>query len=307
MLVTILSVVNQAGPKLIDIGINDGMEPGHKDFGLILVVAMIYLGAIAISAITQLLQTEVTGRIAAMVMHDLRVKVFTHLQRLGLDFYTEEKAGVVMTRMTSDIENLQQLLQDGLAQFAVQGLTMIVITIIMFTLDVKLALITLLLVVPALTLATIWFSVASERGYEKVRDGIANVLADLPRAFTVSAPSPRATANVRTSSITATWSVSTAQANNYTAQINAIYGPGTQLLGYLGQAALLGIGGDMVIHKTLSARCPRRVLPLPQPVLRSDPAARPAVQHVPAGTVIDTEAPDPVRRRSRAFPKSPTR
>ncbi len=42
------------------------------------------------------------------------------------------------------------------------------------------------------------------------------------------------------------------EANNYTAQINAIYGPGTQLLGYLGQAALLGIGGDMVLHHTLS-------------------------------------------------------
>ena len=70
---------------------------------------------------------QVTGRLAAWVMNDLRVNVFTHLQRLGLDFYTEEKAGVIMTRMTSDIENLQQLLQDGLAQFAVQGLTMIVI------------------------------------------------------------------------------------------------------------------------------------------------------------------------------------
>ncbi len=74
-----------------------------------------------------------TGRLAAGVMNDLRVKVFTHLQRLSLDFFTEEKAGVVMTRMTSDIENLQQLLQDGLAQFAIQGLTMVVITVILFT------------------------------------------------------------------------------------------------------------------------------------------------------------------------------
>ena len=54
-----------------------------------------------------------------------------------------------MTRMTSDIENLQQLLQDGLAQLAVQALTMIVITIVLFTLNVKLTLITLALVVPA--------------------------------------------------------------------------------------------------------------------------------------------------------------
>ena len=62
-------------------------------------------------------------------MNDLRVRVFTHLQRLGLDFYTDEKAGVIMTRMTSDIENLQQLLQDGLAQLVVQALTMVVITV----------------------------------------------------------------------------------------------------------------------------------------------------------------------------------
>ena len=61
------------------------------------------------------LQVAVTGRLAAWVMNDLRVKVFTHLQRMSLDFYTDEKAGVIMTRMTSDIENLQQLLQDGLA------------------------------------------------------------------------------------------------------------------------------------------------------------------------------------------------
>jgi ATP-binding cassette, subfamily B, bacterial len=253
ILVTILSVANQAGPKLIDIGINDGMAPGHKDFALIVVVAMIYLGCIAISGITQLLQTEVTGRIAAMVMHDLRVKVFTHLQRLGLDFYTDEKAGVVMTRMTSDIENLQQLLQDGLAQFAVQGLTMIVITIIMFTLDVRLAVITLLLVLPALVLATIWFTVASERGYEKVRDGIADVLADLSESLhgvrTVAASNRQRQNIVHHRNVVGKYR----EANNFTAQINAIYGPGTQLLGYLGQATLLGIGGDMVIHKTLSA------------------------------------------------------
>jgi ATP-binding cassette subfamily B protein len=252
VLITILSVVNQAGPKLIDIGITDGMEPGHKNFGLILVVAFIFLAAILVSATCQRLQTQVTGRIAARVMHDLRVKVFTHLQRLGLDFYTEEKAGVVMTRMTSDIENLQQLLQDGLAQFAVQGLTMIVITIIMFTLDVRLTLITLVLVVPALTLSTIWFSVASERGYVRVRDGIADVLSDLSESLhgvrTVAANNRQRQNIVHHRNVVGKYR----DANNYTAQINAIYGPGTQLLGFVGQAALLGIGGDMVLHHSLS-------------------------------------------------------
>jgi len=250
--VAIVAIVNQAGPKLIDIGINDGMSPGHKHFGLIVVVASIFLACIIITSIAQRNLTRVTGRLAALVMHDLRVRVFTHLQRLGLDFYTEEKAGVVMTRMTSDIENLQQLLQDGLAQFAVQGLTMIVITIIMFTLDVKLAIITLLLVVPALTIASLWFRVASERGYERVRDGIANVLADLSESLhgvrTVAAHNRQRHNIVHHRNVVGDYR----EANNYTAQINAIYGPGTQMLGYVGQVALLGIGGDMVIHHSLS-------------------------------------------------------
>ena len=54
-------------------------------------------------------------------MYELRVRMFAHLQRLSLDYYTDEKAGVIMTRMTSDIEALQQLLQDGLVQFARPG------------------------------------------------------------------------------------------------------------------------------------------------------------------------------------------
>ncbi len=54
-------------------------------------------------------------------MNDLRISDLRHLQRLPLHFFTEEKAGVVMSRMTSDIENLQQLPQDGLAEFATRG------------------------------------------------------------------------------------------------------------------------------------------------------------------------------------------
>ena len=118
-------------------------------------------------------QARVTGRLASWVMNDLRIKVFRHLQRLSLDFFTEEKAGVVMSRMTSDIENLQQLLQDGLAQFAIQGLTMVVITVFLFATNAKLAAITVFAVLPPLVIMSIWFKRASERGYDKVRDGIA--------------------------------------------------------------------------------------------------------------------------------------
>ena len=252
VLVTIVSITNQAGPELIEIGINRGMTRGHKSFAVIALVAAIFVVAIAITAAAQRSQARVTGRLAARVMNDLRVRVFAHLQRLGLDFYTDEKAGVIMTRMTSDIENLQQLLQDGLAQLAVQALTMIVITAILFATNVKLALITLALVLPVLISVSLWFRAASERGYERVRDGIAGVLGDLSESLhgvrTVAANNRQERNVVAHRNIVGNYRA----ANNYTAQINAIYGPGTQLLGYLSQAALLAIGGYMVVHHELS-------------------------------------------------------
>jgi ATP-binding cassette subfamily B protein len=250
VLVTIVSVTNQAGPLLIEEGINQGIA--HRSMSVILLVTGLFLAAIAVTALAQRSQTKVTGRLAARVMNDLRVSVFTHLQRLGLDFYTDEQAGVIMTRMTSDIENLQTLLQDGLAQLVVQALTMVVITIILFATNVKLTLITLALVVPALTAASLWFRSASERGYNRVRDGIAGVLADLSESLhgvrTVAANNRQRHNIIQHRNVVGDYRA----ANNYTAQINAVYGPGTQLLGYLGQGALLAIGGNMVLHHELS-------------------------------------------------------
>ncbi len=252
VLVCVVSVTNQAGPRLIDAGITNGMGP-HKDMSAIVAAACLYLAAIAITALAQRGQVMVTGRLAAWVMNDLRVKVFTHLQRLGLDFYTGEKAGVIMTRMTSDIENLQQMLQDGLAQFAVQGLTMFVITGILFSINVRLALITVLLILPVLTALSLWFRSASEKGYNRVRDGIANVLADLSESLhgvrVVTAHNRQLHNILHHRNVVGEYR----DANMYTAQINAVYGPGTQLLSYLGSAAILAIGGTMVLHHSLSA------------------------------------------------------
>ncbi|MBV9661286.1 MAG: ABC transporter ATP-binding protein, partial [Acidimicrobiales bacterium] len=250
LLVGLVSVVNQVGPKLISYGIDHGMV--RPDMTVVIVVAALYLASIIVTAVAQRAMVQVTGRLAAWVMNDLRVSVFTHLQRLGLDFYTDEKAGVIMTRMTSDIENLQQLLQDGLAQFAVQGLTMVVISAILFATNWLLGLITVALIVPLLTIGSVWFSRASVRGYERVRDGIAGVLADLDESLhgvrVATAHNRQARNVVHHRNVVGRYR----DANNYTAHINALYGPGTQMLGYLAQGALLAIGGEMVLHGSLS-------------------------------------------------------
>jgi ATP-binding cassette subfamily B protein len=251
-LIVVIAVTTQAGPTITEYAIDHGMTPHHESLAVVLFAGVAYLVSVGISAVCQQAQVKVTGRLAAWVMNDLRVKVFAHLQRLSLGFFTEEKAGVIMSRMTADIENLQQLLQDGLAQFAIQGLTMVVIAIRLFTWNARLAFITIVLIVPALTIMSLWFRVASERGYEKVRDGIANVLSDLSESLhgvrIVTAHNRQRHNVVHHRNVVGEYR----DKNDYTAGINAIYGPGTQMLGVLGTGALLAIGGDMVIHKTLA-------------------------------------------------------
>ena len=251
-LVATISLATQLGPSLVSYAINNGLTPPHYDFGVVVFMAVLYLVSIVISAGAQWGQARVTGRLASWVMNDLRITIFRHLQRLSLDFFTEEKAGVVMSRMTSDIENLQQLLQDGLAQFAIQGLTMVVITAFLFATNARLAAITVFAVLPPLVVMSIWFKRASERGYIRVRDGIAMVLADLSESLQgvrVVTAHNRQRFNVETHrDIVGEYR----DANNYTGRINGIYGPGSQMISVFGQVLILGIGGSMLVKHQIN-------------------------------------------------------
>src|ERR1700755_1547727 len=164
----------QAGPSLVKLGIDDGITP--HDWTALTIIGVVAILAVVLSAVASGARVATTGRVASRVMFELRVRTFAHLQRLSLDYYTDEKAGVIMTRMTSDIESLQQLLQDGLPQFALQGLTMVIVTVVLFFYNVELTLLTLLMIVPIFTGLSLWFRSASDKGYNRVRDGIASVL-----------------------------------------------------------------------------------------------------------------------------------
>jgi ATP-binding cassette subfamily B protein len=250
VLVVVEALSLQAGPKLTQLGIDNGIIA--KNYGVLVLVAAVYLASLLVTGFAQAARVKVTGRIAAWVMNDLRVRVFTQLQRLSLDYYTGEKAGVIMTRMTSDIENLQQLLQDGLVQFAIQGLTMVVVTVVLFTFDVRLALITVVLVVPILTVMSLWFHRASSKGYVRVRDNIANVLADLSESLQgvriVTAHNRQRHNTEHHRQVTGEYY----ETNVQTGRINSIYGPGTQVVGVAGQLALLAIGAGMVADGQLT-------------------------------------------------------
>jgi len=244
------TVLLQAGPLLVQVGIDHGIMRGDRR--VLLIAAGAFIVSVVASWLASGARMRQTGRLAADAVRDLRVRVFAQLQRLSLDFFTAEKAGVIMTRMTSDVEALQTLLADGLAQFVIQGLTMVVVTVVLFSYDVELALITLLLVVPLLTLASLWFRRAADDGYRRQRDTIAAMYSDLSesiygvRVVTAYHRQDRNDADHR--EVVGRYR----DANNFTGHINAVYGPGTSVIGLLGMAALLAVGGGRVLRGELS-------------------------------------------------------
>jgi ATP-binding cassette, subfamily B, bacterial len=249
LLVLVVGIFGVAGPYLVGQAIDEGMVP--KKLDVVLFYAAVYLVISIGVAYAQRGLVHDTGRLAARIMHRLRILVFSHLQRLGLDFYTDEKAGVLMSRMTSDIENLQQFLQDGISSFGVQLVSMVTIIVLLFHYDTGLAALTIATVLPLLLGLTIWFHRASERGYLRSRDGIANVLSDLSESLygvrVVTATNRQRHNVVHHRNVVGEYR----EANLYTGRAAAIYGPATVMIGILGQALLLGVGGTQVLHHQL--------------------------------------------------------
>lgn len=250
MLVLVETLALQAGGVLTQQGIDHGITPGRT--GVVVLVAVLYVVSVIIATGAGAWRVSWTGRLGERLLYELRLRVFAHLQRLSIDFYTDERAGRLMTRMTSDIDALQQLLQDGLINFAVQGLTVVIVTIILFALEPTLALITVLVIVPALLAITLWYRAASDVAYARVRERIADVLADLSE--TLQGVRIVTAFNRRRHNVVAHRAIVRGyrDANLVTSQQGALYGPAADLLGAAAQAVVLLVGGRMVLRGDLS-------------------------------------------------------
>lgn len=249
LLVIIETLALQAGPLLTQIGIDEGVTAGDKS--VLVVVAIIYVVLIAIGGFNSWFRIRYTGKMGEDLTRALRVRVFTHMQRQSLDFYTGEKAGVLMTRMTSDIEALSQLFQEGLVSFAVQGLTLVVITVILFVLDPALAAITLVMVLPITFVLSNWFRRKSDSAYGAVRDRIAKVLSDLQESLAgirvITAHNRRRHNVVHHTNVVGDHKT----ANLDAIRAASIYTPGTEAIAIFGQAMILLIGGRLVLEGNL--------------------------------------------------------
>ena len=123
-------------------------------------------------------QTYLTGWVGERILADLRNDLFEHLQRLSLGFYERNRAGVIISRLTNDVEAIDQLVTDGVTSLVQNTLTLVGTAVLLFVLDWRLALATLA-VIPLMSAATVIFRIRSARAYGAVRERLGLVTATL--------------------------------------------------------------------------------------------------------------------------------
>jgi ATP-binding cassette subfamily B protein len=180
VLVILDAVASLAGPVLIKTGIDSGVSAGSK--AVLFTASAIYLVVTLADLIDEVGETFVTGRAAQRIMLSLRIRIWAQLQRLSLDYYEREMAGRIMTRMTTDVDQFESLVENGLLSALVSIVTFLGVGIALVVFNPELGLCTLSVVVP-LAFATVVFRRKAAVLYDLARDRIAIVNADFQESL----------------------------------------------------------------------------------------------------------------------------
>ena len=249
--VTVAIVVGTAAsmaiPALVGIGIDAGISHArHGDDATIIAVVV----GIVLCAITQAVLTRVfllgSGRIGQDAVIELRRRVFVHFQSLSLSFHESYTSGRVISRLTSDFDAINALLDAGLDTLVTSVLTIASITVIMLVLDWPLALVSLVSLIPLLFLSQ-WYQRRSTVAYRRTREAIALVIIH----FTESLRGIRAVQafrrEPRNDEIFRDLDERNREAMTSSFQLLTVYWPGIRLVGNVTTAVVLLYGGDRVI------------------------------------------------------------
>ena len=165
-----------AGPYLVKYGIDQGIQ-GRDPSALNAAIAG-YVVVAVLAYVTYRIQITLISRVGENFLRSLRIRVFDHLQRLSMPFYDRSQAGVLVSRMTSDVDSLSELVQMGLAMFVSNGLLLVVSLAVLTTVSWQLMLVCAV-ALPPVIVASIKFQRDSNDAYLEVRDNIGTTLSHL--------------------------------------------------------------------------------------------------------------------------------
>jgi ATP-binding cassette, subfamily B, multidrug efflux pump len=176
LIIGVASLLQVSSPYLTKIGIDNYIV--HRDLTGLNKVVLIYLVIILFGFFLGYLQTYIMQLTGQRIMFDLRLQIFTHLQNLPLSFFDKNPVGRLMTRVTTDVDVLNELFTAGVVTLLGDLLVLLGIVAILFVLNAKLALVAFS-VIPLLFLITIVFKIKARDSYRRVRTAIARINAFL--------------------------------------------------------------------------------------------------------------------------------
>jgi ATP-binding cassette subfamily B protein len=244
------AVAGIAMPALVRTGVDNGVL--DKAFRPILVVSLIGLAIVCIDWVINVIQTNVVGRNGERMLYTLRVKIFSHLQRLGLDFYEREMSGRIMTRMTTDVDAMDTFLQTGLITMVNAVLTFVGVLIALLYINLRLGLI-LLTIIPVLVAGTLVFRAKSRKAYSDAREKVSIVNADLQENVAGLRTAQAYRREGRNAEHFAELSARYRRSRLRAQRLIALYFPFVQLLSTVGGALILFVAAGEVHNKTLTA------------------------------------------------------
>ena len=244
------AVASIAMPALVRGGVDNGVLAG--EFHPIIVVSLIGLVIVCADWVINVIQTNVVGRNGERMLYTLRVKIFSHLQRLGLDFYEREMSGRIMTRMTTDVDAMDTFLQTGLITMVNAVLTFAGVLAALLYINLRLGLI-LLTIIPVLVAATLVFRVKSRAAYADAREKVSIVNADLQENVAGLRTAQAYRREGRNQEHFAELSGRYRRSRLRAQRLIALYFPFVQLLSTVGGALILFVAASEVHNQTLTA------------------------------------------------------
>ncbi len=234
-----------ASPLLARLAIDEGIE--RRDTRTLVLVVIAFLVSALLVWLTTYVQTYLVGWVGQRALADLRIRIFTHLQRQPIGFYESRPAGVLISRITNDVEALESLVTDSVVTLFQSVLTLVGAIAVLLYLDPKLALITFC-IVPFVAGASIWFRLASTGAFRRTRDTIATITGYLQETLSgirvVRSFGQESMHEARF----AAFNEDNREANMVTVRLNAAYFPAVEMLAGVALALIVLYGGLQAIE-----------------------------------------------------------
>jgi ATP-binding cassette subfamily B protein len=222
-----------------------------RDFAGLRLIALIYLAVLLGEFALEFVQTWTLQMTGQRIMFDLRMQIYAHLQRLDVRFYDRNPVGRLMTRVTTDVDALNELFTAGVVSVFGDVFTLIGIMITLLVLDWRLALVAFS-VLPLIVLITQWFRVHVRQTYRDVRTWIARINAFLQENITGASTVQLFRREERNFTQFRGINHEHRRANIRSIFYYAVFYPAIELVSALATALLLWFGGARVLEDTLT-------------------------------------------------------